>query len=257
MLNTEARQQLRSLLPPGMLATKQWLIARGLNPHFVDNAVRSKTLQPLAAGVFTLFSENMSWEGVVASLQRMAPSPLHVGGLSALEIVGLAQYLSRSEKRRVHLYSVDPLPRWLSRLPLNVQFEAHRTKALWPDAVMSDPSYVKQEQWREGLPPMLFSGPEKAILEVLADVPRAISFEHADELMQGLYNLSPRKVDTLLLACVSVKVKRLFLWLAERHNHAWMKKLDTDKYDLGSGKRVIATEGRLDKTWLITVPRNM
>jgi hypothetical protein len=122
---------------------------------------------------------------------------------------------------------------------------------------MSDPSYVKQEQWREGLPPMLFSGPEKAILEVLVDVPRAISFEHADELMQGLYNLSPRKVDTLLLACVSVKVKRLFLWLAERHNHAWMKKLDTDKYDLGSGKRVIATEGRLDKTWLITVPRNM
>ncbi|PVF11096.1 hypothetical protein DBO95_26115, partial [Yersinia pestis] len=31
----------------------------------------------------------------------------------------------------------------------------------------------------------------KAIFETLVDVPKAISFEHADELMQGLHNLSP------------------------------------------------------------------
>lgn len=44
MLNKKAREQLRRLLPISMVATKQWLLDQGLNLHFVDNAVRSRTL---------------------------------------------------------------------------------------------------------------------------------------------------------------------------------------------------------------------
>ena len=47
--------------------------------------------------------------------------------------------------------------------------------------------------------------------------------------MEGLGNLSPRRLHTLLVACRSVKVKRLFLWFAQRHKHAWLKKLDRNK----------------------------
>ncbi|TKV69604.1 hypothetical protein FDP08_03675 [Marinobacter panjinensis] len=46
-----------------------------------------------------------------------------------------------------------------------------------------------------------YGSPEKALLEVLTEVPSAVSFEHADALMQGLSNLSPKKVDALLGAC--------------------------------------------------------
>lgn len=256
MLNTDAREQLKGLLPPGMLATKQWLVKQGLNPHFVDNAVRSKTLLPLTAGVFAQFTDQVNWKGVVASLQRVTAEPIHVGGLSALELAGLAQYASPTAGQ-VHLYAVAPLPRWLARLNTLVNVRGHSTKALWPAELMADSSFVKQEQWRDGLPPLFFSCPEKAILEVLADVPNAISFEHADELMQGLHNLSPRKLDALLRACANVKVKRLFFWLAERQQFSWLNKLDLANYDLGSGKRLLATEGRLDSKWLITVPKHM
>ncbi|KMW73163.1 hypothetical protein TI10_08600 [Photorhabdus luminescens subsp. luminescens] len=257
MLNTEARRQLKELLPVGMLATKQWLVAQGLNLHFVDNAVRSKTLLPLAAGVFSQFSCHLNWQGVVASLQRMSETPIHLGGLTALEIAGLAHYVTRSHIRTVHLYSSEPLPRWLTRVPLDVYFKGHRTQALWPENLIADPTWLRQEQWREGMPALQFSCPERAIFEVLGDVPKAVSFEHAEHLMQGLYNLSPRKLDALLLACSSIKVKRLFLWLAEKHQHAWFKKLEPRKYNLGAGKRVITTKGRLDNTWLITVPKDM
>ncbi len=34
MLNTDARQQLRKLLPLEMVATKQWLLDQGLSLHF-------------------------------------------------------------------------------------------------------------------------------------------------------------------------------------------------------------------------------
>ncbi|CRG50544.1 Uncharacterised protein [Yersinia wautersii] len=69
MLNTDARQQLRKLLPLEMVATKQWLLDQGLSLHFLDNAVRSSTLLSLTAGVYCLLEARVSWQGVVASLQ--------------------------------------------------------------------------------------------------------------------------------------------------------------------------------------------
>jgi hypothetical protein len=51
-----------------------------------------------------------------------------------------------------------------------------------------------------------------------------------------------------------VKTKRLFLWFAHRHNHAWLKMIDTEKIDIGKGKRMLVPGGRLDPKYLITVP---
>ena len=56
---------------------------------------------------------------------------------------------------------------------------------------MQDDNYLRQNTWQASLPPLIYSCPEKAILELLVDVPNIISFEHADQLMQGLHNLSP------------------------------------------------------------------
>lgn len=61
-------------------------------------------------------------------------------------------------------------------------------------------------------------------------------------------------VQSLLEACASVKMNRLFLHLAEKHAHPWFKQLDLTKVSLGSGKRVLFTGGRLDPKYLITVP---
>ncbi len=252
-----SKQALRDLLPYGMLATKKWLVTQGIGAHALDNAVKSETLLPLASGVYTQYTRNIRWEGVVASLQRMQEAPVHVGGLSALALAGLAQYLSLSPKHFVRLYSPSKLPGWLGRLSLSDTFEGHGTRTLWPEMLMLNDKYVKEHQWEEGLPPVLFSCPEKAILEVLAGLPGLVSFEHADELMQGLVNLSPRKLDALLNVCSNIKVKRLFFWLAQRQNYPWFKKLDRSKYDLGSGKRVIAKGGKLDNDYLITVPKDM
>jgi hypothetical protein len=122
---------------------------------------------------------------------------------------------------------------------------------------MQDDKYLRQDIWQTSRPPLHYSCPEKAILELLAAVPNTISFEYADQLMQGLHNLSPRKLDALLKTCCSIKAKRLFLWLAERHQHAWLKHLTPDQYALGTGKRLLAKGGRLEPTWQITVPKEM
>lgn len=257
MLNRNARNQLTELLPPFMIATKRWLLDQGLSLHFLDNAVRSRTLIPLTAGVYTLYEKSISWQGVVASLQRMSEKPVHVGGLTALDIAGLTHFLSTSEEVRIPLFSESPLPAWIKKVPVAATFEGHGTLRLWPESIMTNPRFLREHNWLETQPPVLYSCPEKAILEVLAEVPSTVSFEHADALMGGLSGLSPRKTDSLLKACRSIKAKRLFLWLAERHDHAWFKHLNPDAYDLGAGKRVIAKKGKLSARWAITVPEEM
>jgi hypothetical protein len=101
------------------------------------------------------------------------------------------------------------------------------------------------------------SSPERAILELLDEVPQRETFHQADVLMEGLRNLRPRRLHMLLVECHSVKVKRLFLWFAERHNHAWLKGLDRKEIDLGHGKRMLARGGKLDTKFNITVPENL
>ena len=257
------KQSLKMLLPYGMLATKKWLAEQGLSVHALDNAVKTDTLLLLARGVYSQYSRSLSWESVVASIQRMEKEQAEqiptvvVGGLSALTLSGLSHYLSLGQRQHIHLYSTGQLPAWLSRLSLPIEFQGHSTKMLWPESVNKDKSFVKEYEWEEGLPPVYFSCPEKAILEVLMDLPESVSFEHADELMQGLINLSPRKLDVLLTLCKSIKVKRLFFWLAKRYNYSWLSKLDPQSYDLGSGKRVVAKGGKLDAEYLITVPSHM
>jgi len=98
---------------------------------------------------------------------------------------------------------------------------------------------------------------ERAIFELLDEVPQRETFHQADTLMEGLRNLSPRRLHTLLVECRSVKVKRLFLWFAERHKHAWLKRLDRKGIDLGSGKRMLVRGGKLDARFNITVPENL
>lgn len=74
---------------------------------------------------------------------------------------------------------------------------------------------------------------------------------------EGLVNLRPRRLQALLEDAGSIKVKRLFLFLADRHRHKWLHCTDRDKISLGSGKRVIFKGGKLDPEYKITIPENM
>ncbi len=66
--------------------------------------------------------------------------------------------------------------------------------------------------------------------------------------------LKPGVVNDLLAACRSIKVKRIFLFLAVHFDYPWAKRLKTADLDLGRGNRQVVKGGRLDKRFLITVP---
>jgi tRNA-binding EMAP/Myf-like protein len=45
------------------------------------------------------------------------------------------------------------------------------------------------------------------------------------------------------------------MYMAEKHRHPWVEKLDLSQIDLGKGKRRIVSGGELNLKYNITVPR--
>ena len=262
-LNAALRAELPELVPNGLLVTRSWLMERGLARHAVDNLVKSGQLLPLRPGVYIRPGSRLVWQGVVGSLQRMGGTFV-VGGTSALELHGRTHYLPLARRRTIHLHGSGPLPSWANRLGLEETFRRHGTAWLSepeesPERCEQRPlsSFTVEVPWGDGFQTVRTSTLERALFEILKDVPARVSFEHAEQLMEGLADLSPRRLDALLRRTRSIKVKRLFFWLAERQGHAWLKRLDAGDFDLGRGKRVLARDGRLVSRYGITVPKTM
>lgn len=236
--------RLQRELPEGLLADAAWMSAHGYCSALRSQYVRAGWLESPARRVYRRSHTRLTWQQVVISLQAVLDLQLTVGGRTALEQQGYAHYLSAS-LREVHLYGPRRPPTWLDNLPLDVTFRWHNSLRLFPGGA-SGMSF-----------PVRYSSKERAVLELLDELPKHESFHQADALMEGMTDLSPRRLQTLLEACASVKVKRLFLFFADRHRHAWLSRLDTSGIDLGSGKRVLVKGGKLDPRYKITVPADL
>jgi len=271
--------QLDSKLPEGLLVDAAWLKAQGYSTQLQHQYVKSGWLQQPARSVFHRPPRGrLTWQQVVISLQTiMNYSPLIVGGRTALELQGYAHYLAQSTTT-VHLYGPKAPPGWIQKLPLKVKFIYHNDRRLFKnDPVTKGVSSVKWNvgtgeavdvtgfhsgdltklNWGQWDWPLTLSTPERAIFELLDELPNHETFEQVDSLFDGLANLRPARLEKLLKDCASVKVKRLFLFFADRHKHSWLKRLDKKSVDLGSGKRMLVKGGVLDPTYKITVPGDL
>lgn len=259
--SSEVRSRLARLVPPHRLVTRVWLLSQGVTHHTADNLVKSGRLVVLRPGVYANPGPPLSWGSVVRSLQRMG-SGLIVGGVTALELHGRNHFEPLNRQYSVNLYGRDPLPRWINGLDLPVQLRRHGTTWLRRTEVppVSEDSYGLRypfaiaHAWGEVGSRMRVSTIERAFFEVLSGVPKQTSFEHAELLLDGLPDLLPRRLNALLARTRSVKIKRLFFWLAKRQGHPWLRDVPEDIVDFGSGKRHLEQGGRLNREYQITVP---
>lgn len=234
-----------------------WLQRHGYSSALRSQYVSAGWLNSPARRVYRRGYGPLSWEQVILSLQQLEELPLTVGGRTALEQQGYAHYLSANQ-REVHLYGPVRPPSWLTSLPLEMTFHWHNSRRLFPNQdVSNEPKSSMLEPGGKFSLPLRLSSKERAVLELLDELPERESFHQVDMLMEGLTDLSPRRLQSLLEDCSSVKVKRLFFFFADRHRHAWRAKLDTPRINLGAGKRALVKGGRLDPTYQITVPADL
>jgi hypothetical protein len=263
-------------LPEGLLADASWLTKHGYSTSLRSQYVSAGWLEQPARGVYRRTRGALTWQQTVISLQALLEWPLVVGGRTALELQGFAHYLPQQTKE-VHLYGPKHPPKWLNTLRLGTRFVYHNDRKLLRNEVVArhlanldwTPSKGKSsdtdslrdnlavQPWGQWDWPLTLSSPERAVLELLDELPKHESFHQVDMLMEGMANLRPRRLQKLLEDCRNIKVKRLFLFFADRHPHAWVKRLDKHAITLGDGKRMLVKGGKLNKTYQITVPEDL
>lgn len=248
------------------LVSSRWLRAHGYSNSLVARYVGSGWLVSPARGVYMRRGGRLQWDGVVRSLQVGEGISLHVGGRFALALQGHEHYLRLGEAGTITLYGPQQAPSWLGKLSLEQRFEYQGKGPLDLPAVPVTAEVSEKAlseaglAWHSAAPgtdALVCSTPERAMLELCDSVSDAAGVYEADALMQATTTLRPQRVGLLLRHCRSIKAKRLFLALAERHRHAWLSHVPLEGVDLGRGKRALVPGGRLHPTYQITLPGDL
>jgi hypothetical protein len=237
---------------PGDVHSLKWFNERGVPQNTAYEYFKSGTLEKLGPGIYSRKNEKLKWFGGVRLLQEELEKKIHISGRTALELHGHSHYIPLGQKPIVFLtsYKKEKIPNWFTKIDFSCEFQFKNSVLFTKDV-----EFAKHE-FEKGLS-VLVSSRELAILEFINDLDLRYSFETAENYMNGLFGLRADELQSLLENCSSVKVKRVFLYLAEKLNYDYFKKLNISKIDLGKGKRqVILENGQFNQKYKITVPKD-
>ncbi|PUZ30543.1 transcriptional regulator with AbiEi antitoxin N-terminal domain [Chitinophaga costaii] len=248
--NESKINKLFSLQPAGVVLQSDWLVKQGYSHDLQQRYKKSNWLRSIGTGAVVRTNDQVGYEGAIYAIQVQSSASIHPGARTALSLLGKAHYLEFSQQRVVLFGSnIEKLPTWFKKRDWQVKIEFHQTSFL--------PSELGLTTVESKNLPIKVSGPARAILECLYLAPQKQDLIECYELMEGLNNLSPQRVQMLLEACQSIKVKRLFLYMAEKAMHQWFNYLNLEKIDLGSGTRSIVKNGAYIDKYKITVPKEL
>lgn len=252
-MSTENITKINQLLgsqPSGVVMQSFWLAEHGYSLDLQKRYRKSKWLESIGTGAMIRTGDQVGYEGGIYALQNESGSAVHPGGKTALSLLGKAHYLELAANSvTVFDEKGKKLPAWFQKHDWGVKVAYYPTSFL-PAGIGLMDMEVKNFSIK-------ISGAARAIMECLYLVPEKQGLVECYELIEGLNNLNPGPIQLLLEKCKSVKVKRLFLYLAERAGHEWFTYLDVNKIDLGKGKRSIVKNGIYVPKYKITVPKEL
>jgi hypothetical protein len=237
---------------PGSIVLQQWLTENRISHSLTQKYIQSGWLKKLFSGVYyrpTPSTDNLpDWVEALRALVNQSKTDAHLAGLTSLEQQGLSHYLSLNSKNIwVGVNPQQNLPKWFKEFANQNWLYSSSSKL----QIVFDKDYTNIKIDGKSL---LASTPELATYEVVDAIGKHITFEHAADLFQGLVNLSPKKVQSILSRSTAVRTNRIFLFLSHLHAHQWTKHLDESKITIGSGKRQVVKDGKYDHRYMITVP---
>ena len=224
------------------VVTASFLRQQGVSYQSMLKYRRANWLASLGAGAFCESGTKPSLDMALVALVEQLGLPVHVGGISALNRRGIMHYVRLGGlPDEVYLRRGFRLPKWFGDAYAG-QFRRN-SSSLFADG-------VGVEQDAGGC---AVSSPERAFLEMAAEVPNEASLGELYQTMEFADSLRPKLVEKLLAGCRSVKAKRIFLLIADDLGHWWAKKIDHGKVDLGKGCRMIDKDGELHPKYNLVV----
>lgn len=233
----------------GDVHTLRWFERHGVSQRVAYGYSKSGALRKIGPGVFSLPDDKLDWRGAVRALQEELLAPVHVGGRSALELQGVAHNIAGAMRPRISIIATGrvAVPTWIKGYDWNADLIFRQLSLFSSEGSFTDLT-------NNGLTIKL-SSREQAILELIDALDLSETFETAENYLSSLMTMRPLELQKLLERCTSFKVKRVFLYLAERLELPFFSKLKLGSIDIGSGKRVVVKGGHWNAKYMITVPK--
>lgn len=243
-------KEILSSVPQDSLLFSSWLAEQGIDRKEQTLYVRSGWLERVANGVYKLEGSAPTLYGAVASYNAQLGKMCHVGASSALDLRGYSHFVAMGKPLAYLFTSPEQrLQNWILKLEWDMSIKYFTTSIFKDNVGLEEYDYRGHK--------LLMSGPERAFMECLHLAPSNYSLMDAYYIMEMLTTLRPRLVQQLLEKCSSVKVKRLFLYMAEKSGNQWFKVLDISKIDLGKGDRLITLGGKYVGKYGIIIPSEL
>ncbi|MBS3742285.1 MAG: type IV toxin-antitoxin system AbiEi family antitoxin [Candidatus Cloacimonetes bacterium] len=252
-MSKENRTKLNELIsnwPKGTIGTTNFLKKYNVGYELIQRYKKSNWLETVGNKAYKLSGDEIDWYGAIFAIQKQLNLSIHPGGKTALQLLGYAHYLSDSIKD-IFLYGYrgEKLPTWYKKNLWKVATHYSAFKLFPRDTVIGFTRYSHKNF------KIKISSAERAMLEMLYHFPKYNSFDDCYQIMENLVTLRSNVCQNLLEVCNSIKVKRLFLFMAEKSNHSWFDDLAVNEINLGKGKRSLVANGILDNKYKITVPK--
>lgn len=252
-MNTKKSSKINSLLstiPSGVVLTSAWLVDQGYSFDLQKQYKKSLWFESIGSGALVRSGDDVDYLGGVYALQSQLGAAIYPAAKTALALQGRAHYLELSEKS-VMLFGPkgEKLPKWFQNHNWGLRVDMKTSGFLPSDLGLGE---VEHKGFK-----VKVSNPARALMECLYIAPDHQPLLEVYELMEGLNNLRPVAVQQLLEHCTSVKVKRLFLYMADKAGHDWFNYLKIEKIDLGTGKRSIVPNGVYISKYQMTIPKEL
>lgn len=251
-MSIENKNKLNCLLQQrnqGGVFLSTWLNVNGYSNQLQKKYRDSGWLTALSKGVMYRTGDTLRSFPVLESYNSQLEKSYHIAAHSALELAGFNHYVPMGKPiLMIRHQKQEPVPAWMKNLDLDYSLKFFSTETF---------SKHQHALFNTDYPHIQASVPEQAFLECLLLATEHYSYMDLYYIMEQLTTLRPIVVQELLENTSNLKVKRMFLYMAEKAEHYWFESLDLEKIKLGTGKHQLVENGVYIPKYKITVPREL
>lgn len=247
----ETRSKLNRMLHMhnnGGLYFSDWLRRQDYSDQLLRQYRTAGWLCSLGSGVMYRTGDDLSAYAAIASYNEQCGKRYRIAAHSALELFGYYHYVPMGKPVLMVAHQEAHTPLWMK----SEKFD--RTISTFSTDTFGE---LQEEERMVDGHKLLSSSPEQAFMECLLLAPKRYALMDLYYIMEQLTSLRSAKIQALLETTKNLKVKRLFLYMAEKAGHYWFEELDISKIELGTSKLQIVKGGVYVSKYKITIPKEL
>ena len=245
--SSKINQLLIDSLPGGLLFAS-WLRKEGYSAQLLKRYRDSGWFESLSRGVMYRKNDNLSALAAVYSYNHQTGNKARIAAHSALELQGFVHYVPMGKPRLMVAFESSTVEDWVKSDRYDMTIVPFHT------CIFKNPA---SQSFDRNSYTLDISSPEQAFLECLHLVPDYYNYMDLYYIMEQLTSLDPDKVQTALENTSSQRIKRMFLYMAEKAGHYWFDMLDTENFGLTTSKLKLVDNGVYISGYRITVPKEL